>query len=390
MKMGRTNKTILPSVRLYHRISLLFVGVSFLLLLLVLYLSVSKATVYITPIPQTVSVQFPIHLVKGVTGKDEMDGLVFENKVTRSKTFTLPQEGAEPVEAKATGTVTLINESGSAQDLIGNTRLLSTEGVLFRLDKAVTVAAHAQLDVIVSADKTGQAGEIAPSQFTIPGLQPNRQKEVYAVSVDKMAGGVRYVRALRQEDIDSAMAELKTQLATEAQADWEKTLVEAKNFDGYYSNVNITKSATDIALGTPTGVFTLTVDATVNGISYPSADFKKYAEGQIIGAVQVGEKLAVVNYDAAQLSVGTIDSVRGEAQLLVKLDGLAVIDISHQSLQTDRLVNKTVADVEATVANPELIKEVKVRFIPAWLKRMPTLPDHIEVKVADLPSGDNK
>lgn len=386
MQASRT-KSRKPSVQSYHKVSLLFVGASLLLLIFVLYLSVSKAIIDITPKEQIVSVEIPAKVATEVDEENEMPGFVFEKSLTRSRTFTLPQEDAQPVEAKATGTVTFINDSGSPQALIATTRLLSEEGILFRLDQAVTVPPNGQIDAKVSADQPGKGGEVAATQFTIPGLNATRQKEVYAVSVDPMTGGVRYVRPLRQADIDSATEELKKQLAAESQEEWGK-MYDTAAFDGFYSDVTVSNVKTDIEVGAETGVFTLTADVVVRGVAYASTSLKQLAEARLLASVDQGERIARVNYDAVRISVKDIDTNKGEAGIVLALDGAAVIDTTHATLAPDQFVNLSKGDVEATLGANELIESVEVRFIPAWLKRMPTLPDHIEVRIKEVSDSE--
>lgn len=381
MQATRSKISKKPTVQSYHKVSLIFVAASLLLLIFVLYLSVSKAIIDIVPKERVVSVEIPARVTVEVDEENEMPGFVFEKSLTRARTFTLPQDDAQPVEAKATGTVTLINDGATPQQLIPTTRLLSEEGVLFRLDSAVTVPAGGQVDAQVSADQSGRGGEVGPTQFTIPGLNETRQKEVYAVSVDPMAGGVRYVRPLRQADIDGAAEELKKQLVEEAKAEWITSDMEA--FDAFYSEVELANIKTDIPLETETGVFTLTADITIRAVAYAQISLTQLAEARLLTTIDQGERLSRVIYEAAAISIKSIDTNRGEAELVIVLDGASVIDATHPTLQPDQFVNQAGGEVESILRTNELIESVEVRFIPAWLKRMPTLPDHIEVRIKE-------
>ena len=381
MKASR-KKAQKPSIQSYHKVSLLFVGASLLLLVFVLYLSVSKAIIDIVPKEQVVSVEIPARVTVDANEDNEIPGYVFATEVTRARTFTLPQEDAQPVEAKATGTVTLINESNSPQQLVATTRLLSEEGVLFRLDNGVTVPAGGQVEAQVSADESGRLGEVGPTQFIIPGLNVTRQKEVYAVSVDSMTGGVRYVRPLRQSDIDGAVEELKKQIAQETKVEWMQEY-DTESFDDFFIAVTIREFRTDVEVGEETGVFTLTVDADSEGLAYAQVSLEQLAQANLLEVLDRGERLDRVNYDAAQIDMKSIDTNRGDAEIVIKLDGTAIIDTTHPSLSPDQFVNLSAGDVVSMLSGNALIASVQVRFIPAWLKRMPTLPDHIEIRIKE-------
>lgn len=126
----------------------------------------------------------------------------------------------------ATGTVTLVNETGAAQPLVATTRLLSEGGVLFRLRDRVTVPAGGTVEAAVYADQPGPSGDIGPSRFTIPGLSPALQASIYARSSSPMTGGVVYDgEPFTEAELDLIVAEL----AAEAR---ERLLAEAEAMAG--------------------------------------------------------------------------------------------------------------------------------------------------------------
>ena len=84
--------------------------------------------------------------------------------------------------------------------MVATTRLLTSEGVLFRLKDRVNVPAGGEIEVEVYADQSGIASEIGPSQFTIPGLRTDLQKLIYAVSKESMKGGIKKTGVLSVDD----------------------------------------------------------------------------------------------------------------------------------------------------------------------------------------------
>ena len=134
-------KPLSRGLRIYQKIAILFVVAALFLLLAVLYLSISQATILVTPSSQIVNTTVAAEIATDASAVGQVEGLVIQESVTKAKTFWLPEEGATAVEAKAGGTVTLINETDADQPLVATTRLLSEEGVLFRLDEGTTVPA---------------------------------------------------------------------------------------------------------------------------------------------------------------------------------------------------------------------------------------------------------
>ena len=98
------------SLRVYQKVAIVFVAVSFLLLLGVLYLSISSATIKITPLTQVVSTTVPIELTSHPTLNGQAGGVVVQESFTKAKQFTLPAEGGTPVDGQSTVKVSLIND----------------------------------------------------------------------------------------------------------------------------------------------------------------------------------------------------------------------------------------------------------------------------------------
>jgi len=101
----------------------------------------------------------------------------------------LPQIPGVKVDQPAIGKVTLTNETDTTQTFVATTRLLSAEGILFRLKNATTIPSKGQAEAEVYADVAGIGGEIAPTKFTVPGLSADLQTVIYAESAEAMTEG---------------------------------------------------------------------------------------------------------------------------------------------------------------------------------------------------------
>ncbi len=379
--MVKTSKQPLSrSLRVYQKAAIFFVIASLLLLLAVLYLSVSQATIHITPTSGLVTTTVGVEVDKDPNALGQVSGYVRQANFSKSRIFNLPEEGSVPVEEKAGGIVTLINESSSSQALIATTRLLSEEGVLFRLDEGVDVPAGGQIDVIVHADEIGRDGEVGPTQFTIPGLNASRQVEVYAVSVDSMTGGVQYVRVVDQVDLDAAAEELKAELLEEAELLLSEG-IDRDEYTGLAYEVSVIEQVSDTEPGTETGQFSISLSLSVVATFYDEAAIAAYAESQLYTQLQSGYEVFEVNEEGLQITVQSADVDEETATLEVYLDGTAVISTSAEILDRSRFTGKSPEEVVALLESAESIESVRVSFTPFWLKRMPTLEDHIKIDV---------
>ncbi len=381
-RSGAGRKPLSRSLRMYQHIAVAFVVITFLLLLCVLYLSVSRATIRIVADPKVIDVEADVDVVAEPVEDGQVAGAVAETTLTKSRVFTLPSEGATPVEEKASGYVTLINETAKDQPLVATTRLISQEGVLFRVQSPVTVPANGQVEAFVKADVVGKTGEIGASKFTVPGLNATLQTQIYGVSVAAMTGGVQYVRVLTQADIDSAIASLSEEIMAEAKQTLS-TDVDRSKLDGESYEVTTLSQSTDVTVGVEVGSFTLTLKQKITAVYYPKVEVQNYAERLLAKQVPDGFRVSVINHQTMRSEVAEIDTANSEAVIAVYLDGLSIISEDAQTLNKDRFVGRAPHEVLTLLRASEAIQDVSVSFTPFWLKRVPTLQDHIKIIIEE-------
>lgn len=366
------------SLRVYQRIAIGFVGITFLMLLAVVYLSVSRATITVIANPSVIATTASLAVVESPTSEGQIAGSVGQTTLTQERVFSLPQEGARAVEAKSSGMVTIINTTGSAQPLIATTRVLAANGVLFRLDEGTTVPAGGEITVRVSADQPGSSGDIGPTTFTIPGLAQSLQDKIYATSTNAMTGGVQYVRTLTDADVADAKTALLADILAEAKTVLSAGLDPELASQGTYS-VEEQSATTDVAVGTETGTFSLAVTAEVTAVYYDSALVASYARSLLQKRVPEGFVLHTVNEQGVQTTVSSADYQTSEAQLSIYLDGTAIVSADAPTLAKDRFLGRAPNEVFTLLRSSDAISDVSITFTPFWLQRIPTLKDHIEI-----------
>ncbi len=382
VKASRGTQPLSRSLKVYQRIAVAFVFMTFFLLLAVLYLSVSRATITVVANPRVVAVDTEVMAVATPDEEGELSGVVVQKSFTAEEIISLPSDGATAVEEKAGGKVTLINETSSAQPLVGNTRLLSPDGVLFRIDASTVVPANGQVDVIAHADVPGLSGEIGPTQFTIPGLPASLQTEIYAVSVESMKGGVAYKRVLTQKDIDDSVASVANTLFETAKADLAQGIDRAVFQGDSYAMFVASQGASESA-GAEVGTFTVMVTIDVTAVYYDADSVKRYALSQLYARVPDGYAAQDIAPDAVQIIVKGADVKTGSATLGVYLEGKALIAADSQVLNKDRFVGRAPNEVLTLLRASDAVKDASVSFTPFWLERVPTLKDHIKIVITE-------
>ncbi len=381
-KGGAGRKPLSRSLRMYQRIAVGFVVVTLLLLVVVLYLSISRATIHVVPKARAVDVTVPVDVVINPLVEGEMTGVVVDETFTKAQTFTLSSEGGTPVEEKAGGTVTLINKTGSAQPLVATTRLLSEEGVLFRIDESTTVPANGQIDVMAHADQPGLSGEISATQFTIPGLPASLQDDIYAVSVDPMVGGVQYVHVLTEQDLNDAVTSLTDAIILEAKASLADG-VDRTVFPGEAVTTEVLERKSDTQPGTEAGVFTVSLTVRVAVVYYDPMLLTSYLEDRLLAQLPSGYEMQRTDSETMQVTIAAADAAKGTATLDVYLGGVATISESADVFQKERFLGRSAQEVMTLLSVSDAIESSSVSFTPFWLKRVPTLKDHIMIDIEE-------
>lgn len=382
---AKSKKSQQASISLYRKIALTFLGLTFAVIVVILYFSFASATVTIVPQQAT----FPIDFVE--TFKSDGNGNVTSGVggiTAKGQIFTADKDGSKDYQtqvvadgdpAKATGSVVLFDKSNNPQALVATTRLLTPDGILFRLVKDTRVPANGQVNADVIADKPGKQGEIPPTIFTIPGLNPARQKEVYAQSLVAFIGGSKAARMFSADDLKKAQDDLSAQLAATAITDWEAQLpADLKILDkSVYKE--ILSSKTDANVGDKVDKFTLTIKVRVAALAMSEKELTNLAINHLKTAVPTDSEL--INFDEGTLdySAQKFDQPSGALTLKVTLVGRTEIRSTSTVFDKSKLVGLTVPDATNYLKSLPGVSDVKISLSPFWLRGLPELPDHIRI-----------
>lgn len=226
-------------------------------------------------------------------------------------------------DGKAKGMVEIINESRADQPLVAGTRLLSAQGVLFRLDGRVTVPSGGRETVAVTADALGAAGDVPAGRFTIPGLPASAQKLIYGESQVAMIGGTAWSGdPFTQAELDAALAGLSQEqadamygLAVE-QAGPDFVLPKA-SYDGVRTEILEAPS-----VGTPVGDFKLKVRFTASGMALPTDQLQLLLQDALRSQVPAGADVG--DYDIRPTEYAVQPTADGSVIGVLKVSAEAV------------------------------------------------------------------
>lgn len=364
-------------VRFYKFVALTFLVITIVLLGMIVFMSSKRADITIVTRSESVDMRASLDISDGTTGP--VAGFVTSTFVDISRVFS--PEGSATEDGISEGLVTIMNETNAAQPLVATTRLLTSEGILFRLKQGVTVPANGSITTEAYADQAGPASDIPPSDFTIPGLNETKQKVIYAQSNSPMSGGVRTIGILSKDDIERAQQVLLSDLKKKGS---EQLASKADEYDGVLYKVAQYTFEHDSELGVETDGFLLTGKATVVGVFYDKAELDAYAremlEKQVVDNSEILKSLEnepVVVVEDYDLSTNT-------ATLGVTHTGLVSIDQNSKELQKLMFYGKTEDEVRRYVMSLDHVQEVEMNFRPLWNRSVPHVASHVKITVREI------
>lgn len=373
-----TKLTPEPSVGFYRTIAVSFLVVTLVLLGVIIFFTSKKATIVVVAKTDNKNVTLDISVAKQKTNGLSIAGLVTTTEFKWSQKYF--PTGNKTTNGLAVGTVTLYNQTGAAQTLVKTTRLLTPSGVLFRLSDRVIVPANGQVTVSVYADQPGASGNIGPSKFTIPGLNEEKQKVIYADSSKDMSGGVRTVGVLSADDLKSAEADYieKVKQAIDSSLPQNGSFKQKLIF---VSSHNVTA---DRKAGEEVTEFNLSGTSTVVVVFYNSDDLKSVLGKEISSRIDAGTEKVLSVSKEPQVSLASYDLEKQTARFSVYQDVLVTLDANADKLAAANFFGKSKDEIERYVFGLGHVVGVDVKFSPSWMRSAPAVADRIQVIIKNV------
>lgn len=362
----------------YRKIAISFFGVSLFLLGLVGYLFFSWATITVTPKALAVSEGFMFDVVELQQGSDlEMDqipGKLVDQELEGTGTFST-KEGA-PLVQRVTGMITVVNRSSKAQQLRETTRFLSSDGILFRSLAFVTVPSGGQTEVLVRADREGDLGSFDSTRFTLPGLWPGLQNQIYGNAFIQKTEGAGILKIVTQGDIESGIQEVVEKLKEKL-----KTLLEADGSTVQQIDARLTSAQTSAKAGDSADQFDVRVKAKVTAVIYSESNLRDAVTKKFLGKIGPGYDLLPPRDSDITASIEHVDAINKRASLKVVASAGRILSQDGLSIDKTSLAGKSSQEITSSFLASQDIENVSVKFYPFWVTRAPYLVDHINILV---------
>jgi hypothetical protein len=353
------------------------------------YLILPQAKVLVTLKDQSAAFSFE------ATGKADLAAINLNERLIPTqyldqeikKTTSFKATGsADGKDQKATGKVTIYNEFNTEpQSLVATTRLVTSDGKIFRLTKGVTVPGMAKVGsetkpgavvADVMADQPGEEYNIAPTEFKIPGFEGGpKYDKFHAKSDTAMAGGGKSDSAVHNIS-KSDLASAKTKAEQELKDSKTEILSENIGKDELLVEEAVEIEAITVSCppeGQVAENFECMAAANAKGFAVNYSDLEKMA---LQNVNQSGTNIAEFSSGDATYNIVGANADYVAQSVAIKVEGKAK---TKDSIDESRLKNELLGlgkeDLQGILKKYPQIKEIEVDFWPnIFINKLPSDP----------------
>lgn len=367
----------------YRKGILFFLLLMLAVVLIVLYFTLTKAIITITPHMREVQAEFFVDVADNNKNTNLMvPGTIQDKVIEKKETFKATgQKVIEPtVDGNNIGMVRVYNNLESKMELIRRTRLLSEDGTLVRLSKKITIDPLSSVEVSVYADDPDAFKELAIGKLTIPGLSAKNQESVYAENENTITTEKQEVTVITKEDVQEAVSMLSKKMIQEALNDIKITYGE----DGPIA-LAMTGEVIESTFNQPVGAaaeeFTATVEMKIIHVFIEKNDIFGLIDERLRDSLQPGEEMVRLDFDKTQYAIEKYDLENNTAHVKVNALGYVKIGKDHPILNKEKIVNVNKKQLEIYLKSFDEVKDVDVEFTPFWVNKVPSMLDKIDIKI---------
>jgi hypothetical protein len=307
-------------------------------------------------------------------------------ETTVDGSLAIDTTGKKDVGNKAKGTVTLYNNDSKSVKLDNGAQIKASNGVIFLLDKDVTIASASgdifsgtkpgTADVAVTAKDIGTEGNLpSGTKFTIGNNSSLAAKNDSAFS----GGSKKQVQVVSKNDVAKLRAELPKNLEARAKDAIAQKLSSDETLLPFMGVKGLSREKFDNDVDKEAKQVKLTATVTFQSLAYNNEDVNNYAKfllkdkySQDISEKSIKNTVA----DPEENKDGQVD-----ADLILEAGLLPDIDTGDV---VNRVENMSLKEALAFLSDLPQIAEAKVNFepaIPLLPNFMPRLPNQVSVEV---------
>jgi len=376
----QTRETPELSGRTYRFIAFSFLAIILVLGGVIVFAAFKKTEIIILAKEDAKTVNFVVNAEKQKGAERSLVALVTSTKFSWQENFHAT--AMKKVDGTARGEATIYNKTNEEQTLVKTTRLLTPDGVLFRLSERVTIPAGGQVTAPVYADQAGAKSDIGPSQFTIPGLSQERQKFVYAENLKPMSGGTGEAGVISETDLAAA----KNEFLEKAKTAFLDKFSPAKygNFNAVAVTVSDNKAVASSQAGDEVSEFTVSGDITLTLVLYRQEEMNELVGKEVDKGIDNAAEKILSAKPEPRVEIAAADLANASAQLAVAAETLVTLDANAPLLAKENFVGRSKSELERYIVSLPHVSGMSIKFTPSWANKTPGSADKIKIVVKNV------
>ncbi len=345
----------------------------------IIYVSFGRATITIKPSRVNFKTNFETEVRENPESEEIIPGKVLSIEIEGSK--QIKTQDLKGFEAKAQGTVTVFNKREKDQPLLAKTRLLSESGILFRTDKRAVVPAGSKVEVNVTAAEEGKKGNIGPEHFIVVNIWKAWQDEIYGESYAEMTGGYTELPYIYQSTILKAHDALSEKLYAKGLSAIEQKTTNQEEILGDTVKQERLETSSSVEPETQADGFEIKVKTKTVALIFNEEKLKALAEKNLKQEAPKDKEFLGPLWEEFSCEVKTFDLENKTALLKARLAGESRSKISADLFKKKELVGLDRYEVKKYFEQFKDIGEAEVYFKPFWIRKVPSMLDHFEIRI---------
>lgn len=367
---------------LYRNIAFGFLGLTVLIVIGALWISSVHARVTVKVKRDTTEVQSAIEVAKNPE-QNQLQGRVVQGTFEKIQEFAVKETSSTqiPDDVEVQGTVKIVNNYSKPQTLVKTTRLLTSDGRLYRIDKNVVIQPKQSATVTAHSDKAGKEYVLpVGTKLTIPGLWIDIQKWIYAETVSGFSGGQQMGKIVSSMDVSDAQKNLEEAVFEQAKKTLRAEAGVGDDWQAVYQK-KLVENKTNVSAGQKSDQFLASVKLDVKAIFYPQKDMDALVKQKLKDRLPDGREITNFDPSAISFKIEMIDVQSEKAKLTFSAEASTKLTQDSPSLSKDAVAGLGLDEAKSKLLSVDGVESVDIQIRPAWIGKLPTMKDHIEVVV---------
>jgi len=349
--------------------------------------------VEVTVVPKTEAVEndFEVMINVGLTKEDlannKFRGEIIEVEESLSKTFVTT--GEKNVGEKAQGEAVFFNQTGLAQPLTMQNKLVTDDGLVFYLKNNIEIfkaEVSAEGNIIygnlvagIIAAEAGEEGNVPPGRLTIIDLPFSKQNKIYGEVKNKLLGGTnKVIRVVSEEDLKNAQEKIVAELKPMLKKKIEARLLAGQKLRDELVEYGLESVEKTVELEEEIENFEMKVITKAKALAWDEDKVRENILRKITENNAGDKKLVQTSQDVFEVTLAEFDVNKGTAKLKIHTRNQISLPLDLSAIK-DELKGKTEYEARRLLLSQDNIKDARFKFRYSITSKIPQNGNRINI-----------